>query len=177
MPALYLCAADPAWVPDGDRRLLSLLAELGLVEISAGVPGVEGALRAGPEFLALLTFLGCSPHVVLEPGGGKTPCHLRQHLYPEVRFIASAASAQVRCPHCRHPIDALGSGAHDALHTCAGCGRITALSALDWRRSAGFGRCFLEIVGVHPHEAVPSDRLLDSLRELSSTDWQYFYTN
>lgn len=177
LPALYLCAADPAWAPDAPDSVLSRLAALGLIHPDLRVPGVEDALCAGPDFMVLVTFLGCSPSVMLEPdqAGGAT-CFVRQHLYPDTRFISQTRSVRARCPHCRAAAaPRAGAHAHDERYTCGNCGHGTDLSALDWRHSAGYGRWFLEIAGVHPHEAVPSDRLLDCLRDVSATDWNYFY--
>jgi hypothetical protein len=46
---------------------------------------------------------------------------------------------------------------------------------LDWRRGAGYASVFLEVGGIHPHEALPSDHLLHDLSLFSSCDWQHFF--
>ncbi len=178
MPSLYLCAADPHWIPDGATELLQRLDALGLLQAPAADTVTAGRYRAGPEFLSLVMFLGCSPRVTLEPEGGsdgQAPCFLRQHLYSAIHRIGATPALKPRCPGCRSPQAAVDPAVADASYRCETCGIRSAVSDLDWRRSLGFGRCFLEIAGVHPHEAVPSDKLLDALRDYSETDWRYFY--
>lgn len=176
MSSLYLHTDDPRWIPDDHDGLLQLLDELGLG--TSGRVGVEDCFSPGSQFLSLVTFLGCSPRAVLDPGqagDGQPACFVRLHYYPEVRFLADTRSMRVRCPQCRTPLTAIDTNAHDALFTCADCAGTVPVSQLDWRQSAGFSRCFIEIGGIHPHEAVPSDRLLSRLREYSGTGWRYFY--
>lgn len=176
MPSLFLHAGDPLWVPGDLDDLLRALDELGL--IAAGPATGENCYAAGSRFLRLVTFLGCSPQVTLDPdqaGDGQAACFLRPHLYPEVRFISGAQPARVRCPRCRSPFAETGAAIHDTLFTCGDCGETLPVSAFDWRQSAGFGRCFLEIGGIYPHEAVPSDKLLDRLQAFSGSDWRHFY--
>jgi len=178
VPSLLLHPADPCWIPGAGDRFSDLLEQLGLIDTTLKA-GRSGDFRAGEQFLNLVMFLGCSPRVVLEPGEadeGQTACHLQYHLYPEVTFLSAAKRPQVRCPGCRAPAGEVDTSSHLRSVTCARCGRTVQVCALDWRRAAGFGRFFLEIGGVYPHEAVPSDKLLDSLREHSGGAWQYFYT-
>lgn len=178
MPSLLLHPADPCWIPGAGDRFSDLLEQLGLIDATLKA-GRSGDFRAGEQFLNLIMFLGCSPRVVLEPGEadeGQTACYLQYHLYPEVTFLSAAKRPPVRCPGCRAPAGEVDASSHVRSVTCARCGQNVQVCALDWRRAAGFGRFFLEIGGVYPHEAVPSDKLLDSLREHSGGAWQYFYT-
>jgi hypothetical protein len=59
--------------------------------------------------------------------------------------------------------------------TCTRCGAATEVGRLDWRRSAGIGRFFVQILDVFPEEAVPLHRLLDELAEAGCGAWRYFY--
>ena len=158
--------------------LLHLLDELGLI---IGVRSGDGqCFGPGSQFLGLVSFLGCSPRAVLDAGrseNGQPACFVRLHQYPDVRFMADMRSLRVRCPQCRTAVTAVDTDAHDASFTCSDCAGTIAVSQLDWRQSAGFGRCFLEIGSIHPHEAVPSDGLLLRLREYSGTGWRYFYAD
>ena len=40
---------------------------------------------------------------------------------------------------------------------------------------AGFGRTFIEIRGIYPSEAVPTDALLDKLQRLADGPWKTIY--
>jgi hypothetical protein len=117
--------------------------------------------------------------VVVDPaedGGGQTACFVQQHTCSEVSFVAATGQLRVRCPACRTPAIGIGLGAkHDLLFTCTRCQTATPLDRLDWRHSAGYGRYFIEIGGVHAHEALPSDRLLAALQAFSGTGWRHFY--
>ena len=46
---------------------------------------------------------------------------------------------------------------------------------MNWRKSAGFARQFIEIFNVYPNEAVPADALLSALQQASGVTWKYFY--
>jgi hypothetical protein len=60
--------------------------------------------------------------------------------------------------------------------TCPACGAASAPYQLNWRHNAGCGRLFVEIWGIHPHEAVPADALLACLHEHTAQHWSYCYT-
>lgn len=174
MPSLLLHPRDPSWVPDDQDDFDSLLHRLGL----SGDPRAPGEFQAGPRFLNLIMFLGCSPRVALEPAANADPdsvCCVRRHRYPQVSFLAAAKRPPVRCPACRAPAGEVDTRTCDRAVRCAACGQETRLAELDWRQAAGFGRFFVELTAIHPHEAVPSDKLLDSLHEHAGIPWRYFY--
>ena len=58
---------------------------------------------------------------------------------------------------------------------CTRCGAATDPGSLDWRRSAGIGRFFVQIFDVFPEEAVPLNRLLEELAQTGCGPWRYFY--
>ncbi len=180
MPSLYLCAADSHWVPAATDELLRRLDALGLLALSpAGGRPATDRFPPGAEFPTLVMFLGCSPRVPMAPAealGGQEPCCVRQHLYSTPRCIGNAAAVKPRCPACRTAHAPFEPVAAHTRHRCPACGKSAAVSELDWRQAAGFGRYFLEIGGIHPHEAVPSDKLLATLGEHSATPWRYFYS-
>lgn len=177
MPSLLLHPDEPDWVPADRADFVALLGNLGLID-AASEAGEGSVFRLGRQFLDLVMFLGCSPHVVIDPqdpDGGQPVCRLRYHVYSDVRFLSARMPPAVRCPHCRAPASGGVQRAPDRPFSCPQCGRISAAQALDWRQAAGFGRCFLELSGIYPHEAVPSDRLMETLRNYSRSPWCYFY--
>jgi hypothetical protein len=178
VPSLFLCTSDPCWFPADRGAFVRLLCELGLIKCHSETECAQERYPVGEQFLKLVNFLGCSPSVVLDPGQaetGQTACFLRQHLCADVRFLAAGARPRARCPGCREPAAGIATGAYDAPFTCGRCGETMPVNALDWRQSAGFGRYFLEIGEVYPHEALPSDKLLSTLQDFSGSGWRYFY--
>lgn len=177
MPSLLLHAADPRWRPAEPQSLYRALGELGLI-VARGVAQEHAEFRVGERFLQLVTFLGCSPQLVLDPDDaapGQTACCIRLLNFAEVNFIGARPAPAVRCAICRAPAELPGPHRFDDRYRCEQCGKTSALTDLDWRQGAGFARCFIEIKGIHPHEAVPTDTLLNRLRTVSGCEWQYFY--
>ena len=177
MPSLLLHPDKPDWIADDRAEFVGLLGDLGLIDV-ASAAGDPSVYCLGHQFLTLVMFLGCSPHVLIDPrnaGEGQPVSDLRYHNYPEPRFLSARKPTAVRCPGCRAPASDVVPGRPNKLFTCPQCGRVSAVGDLDWRRSAGLARCFLEITGIYPHEAVPSDVLMDRLRGYSGSAWRYFY--
>jgi hypothetical protein len=177
MPSLLLHADDPLWQAADPDSLASTLHELGLIGSCAASEHVAEC-QAGEQFLRLVMFLGCSPQVVLDPElaeQGQAVCHIRLLRYREVTLLTGKSKPAVRCTKCRAAVDMSGAASFEACYRCQQCGNESRVSDLDWRQSAGFGRCFIEINGVYPHEAVPSDKLLNALHAYSHRNWKYFY--
>ena len=179
MPSLLLHPDEPDWIPEDRVEFVNLLGELGLIDPATDA-GETSDFSLGHRFSALVMFLGCSPNILIRPqdaGDGQPVSRLRCHLYPDQRFLSASKAPSVRCPYCRAPANGVAPSVPDRSYSCPQCGSVSPVCALDWRQSAGFGRCFLEITGIYPHEAVPSDRLLETLRDYSGGVWRYFYTD
>jgi hypothetical protein len=140
--------------------------------------------RPGARFLQLLTFLGCSPVVALgEPGvTGEEFCHVQlDGPYEQASFIGGSNVKVPRCPGCGFRVETWSvlveqwQAAPERPWHCPLCGKEYQVPQLRWRQCAGFGRFFLRIWGVFEGEAVPSEELLQALREVSGFEWQYFY--
>jgi hypothetical protein len=177
VPSLLLHPDEPGWVPEDRLDFVTLLGEVGLIDAPTGAADTND-FWLGRHFLTLVMFLGCSPNIVIRPQNaaeGQPVSRLHYHLYRDTRFLSGRKSPSARCPHCRAPADGVVPSAPDRPFSCPQCGRVSAACVLDWRQSAGFGRCFLEITGIYPHEAVPSDRLMETLRGYSGSVWRYFY--
>jgi len=136
----------------------------------------------GDEFLGLLSFLGCSPHILLHPNEGASYCYLGiDPVSDSPRCLGYTVSVVPRCPVCKQRISDWQTipdwQQASSQYTCQQCASSTPVSQLNWRQECGYGRFSFHIAQIHPHEAVPSDKLLDSLQQSSGFNWDYFYAN
>jgi hypothetical protein len=187
-------------LPSRDELLRGLMA-VGLLgeplETQGAGPGA--GFRVGDQFLQLITFMGCSPFIQLEPpADGGTFCHLALlGPFAEARLLHGRNTRPPPCPACGRRIDGwlaqlgersppatadalpglalTGTETGGTILGCEHCGTRTPLHALRWRRNAGIGRCFLEVRNVFPGEAVPVEGLLGYLESFGAGAWDYFY--
>lgn len=182
--SLLLFPANPAAEPPAAGAVAQTLAALGLV----GAPlGPDAVFRAGPAFLRHVTFLGCAPHLVLDPpaDGGTGFSHVAiLGPFPAARLVLGANAAAPRCPACRARLDgwraALADWVADPLATrarCGGCGAVHRAADLDWRETAATGRLFVAVRNVFPGEAVPGEELLGALERLGAGSWRYAWVS
>ena len=177
MPSLYLHPANPLWQPAASNSVSSALRESGLTGPLVAKTTADEYL-AGDRFMERVMFLGCSPQLALDPvqsADGQQLCCIRLHNFREVNFLCTGRRPAVRCGTCRANAGLSEPDYYDAVYRCGKCGRESLYSDLDWRKGAGFSQYFIEIRGVYPHEAVPSDALLNRLNTLSDCHWKYFY--
>ncbi len=178
---LVLCPDEPHWTLPDDESLKKLLQSIQLI----GDPlKSEMQFLAGEKFLDLIAFMGCSPEIKLEPGDDDRPyCHVRLILgTASIEFHSGSQTHTPRCPHCRSPVNDwkrkisawLENGA-EALWSCEACQHKAEPWQYNWRKSAGFGRCFIEINNIFPKEAKPQQQLLDTLNSHYGVGWHYFY--
>lgn len=133
----------------------------------------------GERFLQLITFLGCSPFLRLQPAGDDDDrfCHIRfLGPFTQPRLMHGRNTRPPRCPHCGQRIEQWRAGLDGGAGyiDCEHCGEKPLISELDWRRNAGLGRFFVQITEVFPGEAVPLPALLEALHETDDS-WDYFY--
>jgi len=177
--------------PVGIDALAGHLTELGLIGTPIRHP-TETLYSGGERLLELVTFLGCAPHIDLQPPDSRDEleaaiesgklCHVRLSESKWLRFRTDRTAPRPRCPHCRKQESNWQQLLEDwqsdpeALHwQCRACRYSGQLTELNFRKSSGFGRTFLEIWGIYPSEAVPSEELLMALRALSGCDWNTLY--
>ncbi len=185
---MVLFPARPEALPDRPAALPEQLVALGLLGEQFSW---QGALHycAGEDFLALITFLGCAPSVCLTPPqhgdvAGDAFCHVRlTGPLPDMQYRVNAAGLQVRC-RCGHReadwqvmLTAWENAPQTYRWTCPKCAQASAPPDLKWRHAAAFGRFFIEIWGIYPHEALPSEKLLESLRKASGVAWRFAYVS
>jgi len=160
--------------------LLDLLATVGLMG-SAVRMGERTHYATGDELLGLVTFLGCAPHLVLEPPPAPRP----------MDFVNVALNGPLSVPRLRRgrntiapPCPACGTRGHrwDAVPgdgipavCCNACGTVTPAAGLNWRKTAAVANCFIDIWGIYPAEAVPNPALMDRLAAFSGGPWRHAY--
>lgn len=180
---LILHPKDPfAPLPEADA-LETALREIGFVGEAFDYGGQQH-FKPGGNYLSLLTFLGCSPVISLgEPGKtGDEFAHVRIENHPEARLFAGDNVKPPRCPGCgqreegwKEKVKAWEDDPAGYRWQCGKCGESYPLHALRWRQSAVFGRLMIKIWGVFESEAVPADKLMNTLQSATGIPWQHSY--
>ncbi len=180
---LVLTPKDPYFVPDDAMAVTTRLQQIDL--ISSALDDRVGRYLLGERFMQLVTFLGCSPYIRLEPGhAGEAFCHLGiDGPSPHPRLLTGKNTTPPRCAVCRKRIDNWHANIELWLAaspgwqaTCPHCGHAQDPATYDFRQTAGCGRLFLFIENIFPQEAIPSPALLDNLSAASGgAPWHYFY--
>lgn len=179
-PKLVLHPAMPtADLPPAE--LVAVLQGLGLIGRAFRLDGRQHYCT-GPAFLDHISFLGCAPSIELEPPTADPETAARAGRFCHIQLPEAGTQARLRlrpdqrprCRACRWDID-LAASTDPAGIICPGCGRASPLDRLNWRQAGGYAGLFLDIWGIHTAEAVPGDRLLDSLGQASSCTWAFFY--
>jgi hypothetical protein len=141
-------------------------------------------LHAGDRFLDRLMFLGCAPTVEFEaPDESAWGTTSFYHVYipkplAKPRFRSDRLSYKPRCPDCKQPLDLWrqwwGGGCVEAK-ACPHCDTKLSPEGLNWRKRAGAGRCFIDIMGIHAETVKPATELFDELKSKTGIAWRYFF--
>ncbi len=164
---LVLFPKNAAWAPTSLAILRDALKAIGLLGAERG----SGRYSAGPEYLGLVSYLGCSPQIALGENDAATAIHL-SGIFEAPLFLHGDNLKTPRCPQCRH---VLASFEAEQELRCDRCGRTGDACAFDWRRSAAHARVFVEISNVFESEAVPGEPLIACLEAASGEPWDYCY--
>ena len=188
---LILLPADPDCTPVTSTALADSLQSIGLLGAASDINGAT-YYPTGDHFLQLITFLGCSPMIELEPPADHEMladasregrfCHVFLECSDTLRFRCDPRTPPPRCPQCRAPLADWPTilqawrddPANDHCH-CPQCNASARITELGFRKTAGFGRTFVEIRGIHPSEAVPVEALLNTLKTLTHCAWSTIY--
>ncbi len=146
---------------------------------------------AGDTFLSSITFMGCSPYIEFEP-----PENLKPSGVAEFCFIRVSKTSQPvlfhqgqlknlktipRCRQCRKVLPDLQQQAEQfnqsGKFSCKNCDTVLTAGDLDWRKASGVGNIFIEVLNVYLQEAVPTDAFMQQLETITTSPWQYFYTD
>ncbi|MDQ1363531.1 MAG: hypothetical protein QG652_1392 [Pseudomonadota bacterium] len=135
---------------------------------------------AGDSFLNLLTFLGCSPDVCLTPQDDDKFCHIIiRPPQSTIRCLGHTATAVARCPHCKNKIphwrQTKDWESGETFCSCHHCHAETAMQDMIWKQECAYGCMAVEIINIHPFEAVPAENLLQVLQDATGVEWNYSY--
>ncbi|MEN8168537.1 MAG: hypothetical protein ABFR65_13810 [Pseudomonadota bacterium] len=182
---LVLTPQDPFYLP---TRLDAILERLHEIRFRGEpVEGMNGRhYLLGERFMQLVSFLGCSPFIQLEPSHDGEPfCHLIiDGPHPQAIFLRGKNTTQPSCENCRKRIpqwqpliDQWLAAPDTFLASCPHCGHQQNPASYNWRQSAGSGRLFLFVENIFPNEAIPSPELLRALEESDEMGggWRFFY--
>lgn len=145
----------------------------------------NNSFYVGCDFLQLITFMGCSPHLQLEPSPNGEPfCYIRlEGIWdvPQLRYgnntqAPRCSSCQLRIHNWRDLLPLWLAQPQQLLITCPQCGCKQRPIDLRWRKEAGFSHLFVVITNVFPGEAIPVANFLHGLRQHTGAIWDYFYT-
>ena len=133
----------------------------------------------GDKFLNLITFLGCSPSINLEPIHAEPYCFIQLlKQTPQAEYLGATSHVNPKCPACGKRIAHWKTEQWQQPNencTCDKCQQQTPYAQLNWKHECGFARCGFEIHHIYPHEAVPTDQLLDLLKQCTGFGWEYCY--
>jgi DNA-directed RNA polymerase subunit RPC12/RpoP len=179
---LVLAPVDPYLLPEEPQDLLRGLREIGFID--QALNNAPGYLL-GEHFMQLVTFMGCSPSIKLEPPSpGESFCHLRlDGPYPRPKLMYGKNTQPPRCQSCRKRLNdwrasfaTWEESTHGSQTSCPHCGHNQDPMTYDFRQSAGCARLFLLVENIFPQEAIPSPALLTTLKRVTNgADWHHFY--
>lgn len=172
--SLVLHASDQNWMPDDLETLINFLQKLEL--IGQAINKNENSFLIGEKFLNHISFMGCSPHIKFdnEDNDGKFT-FIRLHLTETITTLTSQHSFAPHCPQCKKPEKTWRDLLKNNQIECSHCQTTSEAWHYNWRKSAGFSRCYIEITDIFPKETIPQPAFLKSLENKFLTSWTYFY--
>lgn len=172
--SLVIYPTDPNWIPDNQESLIKSLQEAGLAGKSLNKN--ENSFLVGENFLDHISFMGCSPNIKLENENNDSKfTFIRVTITDTITALTSKHSFAPHCPHCKKPEKNWRELLKNNQLVCSQCQTTSDAWLYNWRKSAGFGRCFIEITDIYPKEAIPQPSLLDSLEKSFGVSWTYFF--
>lgn len=173
---LVLYPAIPEFSILKSAEIIAALKKAGLISSEM----YENTFLPGAAFMELLSFLGCSPNICLSPADGDIFCHIIiKSSQSDVQCLGHTATAIPRCPQCKYKLADWRQTPDWQLGTtpctCPNCHAITAMQNLHWKQECAYGRMAVDIINIHPFEAVPSENLLTMLQTATKLEWNYCY--
>lgn len=173
------------------KKLTNALTAIGLITSKLSINEPQ-AYQTGESFMQLVTFLGCSPNIQLDPPENRNEltrvcqngelCHVRLVCGNKTLSFRFNTGALPRCPACntidsywdRH-LENWTANPDGVDWECSKCKASSTIEKLNFRKQAAFIRDCIEIWGIYPSEAVPGEKLMKTLSDFTDCDWQAFY--
>jgi len=180
--SLFLCPSQSDFTLDNVSGLVSALQEAGFISHPLHTTQENNAFFSGDHYLDYIAYLGCSPSIQFDISSingdpNSNFCHVKIHLYDTEKLIVSQQQARApHCPKCSKPVKNWQDNLTGEQILCDQCNSLSAIKDYNWRKMAGYGRLFIEITDIFPKEAIPQQLLLEKLKNISKTDWVYFYS-
>jgi len=145
--------------------------------------GLLGATGPGPEFMKLLTFMGCSPSI----GSGLQESDYNNYSIEicvqnnETALLVRSRLRSPVCPRCGAQnndtvvVDQVEEAQGVVAWRCPGCHAKLPVTDINWRHRLAVATDYIVVHGVHDGEVIPSDRLLEYLTKVTGVGWSYCY--
>ena len=172
--SLVLYPSEVNWVPDNTETLIKVMQETGLV--GDHLNKTENSFSVGKKFLDHISFMGCSPNIKFDNEDSDAKfTFIRLTITENIIGLTGKHSFAPHCPECKKPEKNWRTLLIDNQITCSNCQQTSEAWLFNWRKSAGFARCFIEITDIYPKEAIPQTALLKFLENKFKITWAYFY--
>ncbi|KAG1707785.1 hypothetical protein GQR58_003432 [Nymphon striatum] len=172
---LYLYPEDPVFIADL-VALRSLLSDLKFIDKNLE----KNRYSTGDNFVSLLTFMGCSPNIELEPQEDKPFCYIEIDTTENPTFVFGKNTKSAVCIHCKKTLKNQTSS--DILFKirnvhviCSNCKETMESRKLNWRKSAFIASSWICIGNIYEMEAIPNDQLLTGLQKETGVIWKSAY--
>ena len=175
--ALILHPSDAHWQPDNTDAFVEMLHSLAFIDNA--IPGKDNAYYAGDKFLDDIAFMGCAPSIQFAPTDGREKfCYI--HVINTAKPVLLFSTVQARapgCPACGKTDKNWQQNVSDEKTAlcCPHCHGSADYARWQWKKTAGYGRFFIEVTDIFPREAIPQTAFMAQLAQATGTDWQYFY--
>jgi hypothetical protein len=139
----------------------------------------QSGYLCGAEYLNYMTYLGCSPHIIFHPDDNGPLTLIKTHT-SSLRPVCMGHTRNIKpkCPSCKKMISdwkIKNWEQPDTQIICPDCESHHSMSDLKWRNECVYTSFAIEITQVHPHEAVPSEKLMNLLEALTNFNWDFGY--
>lgn len=181
---LFPCEAH--YAPESWAILAGALQETEIIGSSFG-EHQDYRFLVGDKFLQYVTFLGCSPHIELQPpaDGSLNFCHFQFSQFKQNPIFRHASNnVFARCPQCgkriatwQHPVSQWRENPQCFMFACEKCHAEISLYQLSWRHTAAVARVFIDIFSIYPQEAIPTDQFMRVMQNATGEKWDYFYAD
>jgi len=157
---------------DKSNTLIEPLSKLGF--LGDAIPAAKADYYVGAAFTDLITFLGCSPEIVLSPQDGENYCFIHLHEFTARPVIYQGKNTRPPfCKQCKQ--DQVVWQNAEKKNYCDQCTLDDRATNWVWKKTGVLSRLAISVFNIYPHEAVPSAQLLNSLSDISGVAWGHAY--